>query len=138
METMETTQRRAPDDGAESSSEESDADVEEVEEDNETAKVLKMLEKVGSKPKMEIPMYEGSLNAEELMDWIRSIDQYFDYEEVEENKRVKFVVTRLKGHAAIWWDEVQTSRTRKGKSKIKQWDKMVSKMKAKFLPKDFI
>eukprot|EP00253_Pinus_taeda_P028343 PITA_28343 len=83
-----------------------------------------MLAKVGSKPKIEIPMYEGSLNAEELMDWIRSIDQYFDYEEIEENKRLKFAVTRLKGHAAIWWDELQTSRTRKGKSKIKQWDKM--------------
>ena len=114
-----------PDDGAESSSEESDAVVE-AEEENENVKFIKMLAKVGSKPKMEIPMYEGSLNAEELMDWIRSIDQYFDYEEVEENKRVKFAVTRLKGHAAIWWDEVQTSRTRKGKYKIKQWDKMVN------------
>lgn len=106
-------------------------------EENETIKIIKMLAKVGGKPKMEILMYEGSLNAEELMDWIRSIDQYFDYEEVEENKKVKFAVTRLKGHAAIWWDEVQTLRTRKGKSKIKQWDKMVSKMKAKFLPKDY-
>ena len=72
METMETTQRRAPDDGVESSSEESDADVE-AEEENENVKFIKMLEKFGSKPKMEIPMYEGSLNAEELMDWIRSI-----------------------------------------------------------------
>eukprot|EP00253_Pinus_taeda_P012323 PITA_12323 len=120
---METAQRRAPGERTESSSEESDEEVEAGEE-NETAKVLKMLAKVGSKPKIEIPMYEGRLNAEELMDWIRSIDQYFDYEEVEENKRVKFSVTRLKGHAAIWWDELETSRTRKGKYKIKQWDKM--------------
>ena len=127
METMETAQRRAPDVKTESSSEESEEEAEAGEE-NETAKVLKMLAKVGSRPKIEIPMYEGSLNAEELMDWIRSIDQYFDSEEVEVNKRVKFGVTRLKGHAAIWWDELQTSRTRKGKSKIKQWDKMVSKM----------
>lgn len=50
---------------------------------------------------------------------------------------MKFSITRLKGHAAIWWDELQTSRTRKGKSKIKLWDNMVSKMKAKFLPKDY-
>jgi len=100
METMETAQRRAPDEGAESSSEESDVDVE-AEEDNDNVKLIKMLAKVGSKPKMEIPMYEGSLYAEELMDWIRSIDQYFDYEEVEENKRVKFVVTGQKGHVAI-------------------------------------
>lgn len=73
METIETAQRRAPDEGAESSSEESATNVEEVEEDNETTKVIMMLVKVGGKPKVEIPMYEGSLNAEELMDWIRSI-----------------------------------------------------------------
>ena len=41
----------------------------------------------------------------------------------------------MKGHATIWWDELQTSRTRKGKSKIKQWDKMVSRLKFKFMPK---
>ena len=80
-------------------------------------------------------MYEWSLNGEKLMDWISSLDKYFDYEEVDDKKKVKFAVTRLKGHAAIWWDELQTSRMRKGTSKIKQWDKMVSKMKAKFMPK---
>lgn len=71
------------------------------------------------------------------MDSIKSIDDYFDNEEDEENKMVKFVVTRLKGHATIWWDKVQTSRMRKGKSKIKKWGKMVSKLKAKFFPKDY-
>jgi len=72
------------------------------------------------------------------MDWISSLDNYFDYEEeVDDKKKVKFAVTRLKGHATIWWDELQTSRARKGKSKIKQWDKMVSRFKAKFRPKDY-
>ena len=69
---------------------------------------------------MEILVYEGSLNAEDLMDWISSLDKYFDYEEVDDRKKVKFVVTKLKSHAIIWWDELQTSRIRKGKSKIKQ------------------
>ena len=50
---------------------------------------------------MEIPFYEGSLNAEELMDWISSLDKYFDYEEVDDKNKVKFAVTRLKGHASI-------------------------------------
>jgi hypothetical protein len=50
---------------------------------------------------------------------------------------VKFVVTRLKGHAAIWWHELQTSRTRKGRSNIKKWNKMACKMKSKFIPKDY-
>jgi len=45
-------------------------DVEEVNEENETTKVIKMLEKVGGRAKVEIPMYERSLNKKSL--WIRS------------------------------------------------------------------
>ena len=66
------------------------------------------------------------------------MEKYFDYEEeADDKKKVKFAITRLKGHATIWWDQLQKSRTRKGKSKIKQWDKMVSKMKTKFMSKDY-
>lgn len=136
METIEIAQRRTPDEGDDSAKEESFE--EEEEEANETIKVVKMLVKVGGKPKVEIPTYKGRLNAEELVDWIRSLEKYFDYEEeADDKKKVRFAVTRLKGHAAIWWDELQTSKIRKGKSKIKQWDKMVSKMKVKFMPKDY-
>jgi hypothetical protein len=62
---------------------------------------------MSSKTKMDIPVYEGSLNAEELLDWIRALDTYFDYEDIEEDKKIRHVVTKLKGHAALWWDELQ-------------------------------
>jgi hypothetical protein len=55
---------------------------------------------------MEIPMYKGNLDVEELLGWIRALDKYFDYEDVEEDKKVKHVVTRLKGNATLWWDEL--------------------------------
>jgi DNA-binding transcriptional regulator WhiA len=45
---------------------------------------------------MDILVYEGNLDVEELMDWIRALDKYFDYEDIEEEKNVKHVVTRLK------------------------------------------
>ena len=86
---------------------------------------------------MDIPVYEGNLDVEELLDWIRALDKYFDYEDVEEDKKVKHVVTRLKGHATLWWDELHADRCFKCKHKIKSWDRMVAKMKAKFIPKDY-
>ena len=43
----------------------------------------------------------------------------------------------MKGHAALWWDELQIHRERRGKSKIKNWDKMLDKIKIKFIPKDY-
>jgi hypothetical protein len=92
---------------------------------------------MGTREKMEVPMYEGNLNVEELLDWISSLDKYFDYEEIDDEKKVKHVVTRLKGHATLWWDELQADRRSKGKSKIKSWDRMVAKLKDKFIPKDY-
>jgi hypothetical protein len=65
------------------------------------------------------------------------MDKYFDYEEVDDEKKVKHVVTRLKGHATLWWDELQADRRSKGKQKIKSWDRMVAKLKDKFIPKDY-
>jgi hypothetical protein len=44
---------------------------------------------------------------------------------------------KLKGHAALWWDELQADRHSKGKQKIKSWDQMIAKMKAKFIPRDY-
>jgi len=71
------------------------------------------LEKVSGKPRMEIPLCEGNLNVDELIDWISLVDKYFSLEEVEDKKKVNFVVTKLKGHASIWWDELQKYRIKK-------------------------
>jgi len=82
-----------------------------------------------------VPMYEGNLDVEELLHWIRSMDKYFKYEDVDEEIRVRHVVTRLKGNAMLRWDELQAKRRSKGKQNIKSWNKMVAKLKDKFMPK---
>jgi hypothetical protein len=64
-------------------------------------------------------MYEGNLEVEELLDWVHDIDKYFNYIYIEEDKMVKHAVTRLKGHAALWWDELQAEHRSNGKKKIK-------------------
>ena len=71
-----------------------------------------------------MPTYEGSLTYEHFIDWISELDKYFEYDEVEEDKKVMLVVTKLKGHASLWWDNVQAKR-RKNKLMIKNWDRMV-------------
>ena len=71
------------------------------------------------RPNPELSIYDGSLKAENLIDWINEMDKYFEYEEIVENKRVKFSVTRLKGHAALWWENVQDERRKKDKPLIR-------------------
>jgi hypothetical protein len=77
------------------------------------------------------------LDVEEMLDWFIALDKYFDYEYIEEDKKVKHAVTGLKGHATLWLDELQADKRCKGKKRIKSWDRMVAKMKAKFIPRDY-
>jgi hypothetical protein len=137
---METTQRCGVSAGefSDSEVEEEAGHAEEVTaEDASTERLIKAIARMSSKTKMDIPAYEGSLDAEELLDWIRALDTYFDYEDIEEDKKVRHVVTKLKGHATLWWDELQANKRSKGKQKIKSWDRMIAKMKAKFIPRDY-
>ena len=72
LEDMETTQRRGADAGEFSDPEiEEEARHDEGEvsaEDAATERLIKAISRMGSKTKMDIPTYEGSLNAEELLD----------------------------------------------------------------------
>ena len=44
------------------------------------------------------------------MDYINALARYFDFEEIDDKKKVKYAVTRMKGHASIWWDELHINR----------------------------
>ena len=90
-----------------------------------------------SKPRLEVSSFAGGLNPEEFIDWINEMDKCFDYEEMGEDKRFKFAVTKLKGHAALWWDGVQVEIRRAGKKPIKSWTRMVAKLRGKFLSSDY-
>jgi hypothetical protein len=102
LEDMETAQRCTAGTGDVSESEsenEAGHDEEEVTaEDAANELLLRVVTRMSARAKMDIPVYEGNLDAEELLDWIRALDTYFEYEDVEEDKKVKHVVTRLKGH----------------------------------------
>ena len=75
-----------------------------------------------SKPTIEVVPYDGKLDPNDVLDWISDVE---------------IVVTRLKGHASLWWENLQMDRQRRGMEKIKAWPKMVNKMKNKFLPIDY-
>ena len=92
-------------------------------------KLFKALTKIGKRPKFKVPTFSGKLNPEELIDWINELEEYFEYEEIEDPDRVKFAKAKLKGHAKVWWQEVQLDRNNRGKDKITKWERMVAKLK---------
>ena len=117
LEDMETMQRRTTSAGDLSDSKrevEAEREKEVAAKDASNEHLIRAIARMGAKTKMDIPAYEGSLDAEELLDWIRALDTYFDYEYIED-KKVRHDVTKLKGHATLWWDELQENRHSKGK-----------------------
>ena len=109
----------------------------EPEEDQDEERLLRVLSRENSKPVVEVVPYDGKLDTNVVLDWIFDMEKFFEYENTPNNRKVKIVVTRLKVHASLWWEHLQTDRQRRGKEKIKTWVKMVNKVKKKFLPIDY-
>ena len=85
----------------------------------------------------EIPEFHGSLQAEEFLDWLATVEEILEFKGVPEDKRVPLVATRLRGRATAWWQQLKLTRHRVGKSKIKTWEKMKKHLRAAFLPYNF-
>ena len=138
LEAMETDKQRDPEAG-DISEPEDEEQREEAAPMQETPELRCFRSIMGatSRPRPEFPTYDGSLVEEQLIDWISEMDKYFEYDEVEEDKKFILVVTRLKGHLSLWWDSVQVERRRKNKPLIKSWDRMIAEMRDKFLSKDY-
>ena len=107
LEAIELGRHREPDLGDVSDPEEEGNDQEEgAAPESVEMKMLRSVLGSSSRPKPSLSTYDGNLSAEGLVDWIGELDRYFDYEEVEEDKKVKLVVTCLKGYTTLWWDSV--------------------------------
>ena len=76
-----------------------DTSDEEVPKEEETTietpevKILKSIIGASSSSRADVPFYSGSLNPEELIDWINAMNKHFDFAEVKEDKQVRFVAT---------------------------------------------
>ena len=53
-----------------------------------------------------------------MLDWISNMEKFFEYENTPDNRKVKIAITRLKGHASLWWEHLQIDRQRRRKEKI--------------------
>ena len=51
---------------------------------------------------MDFPTFDGSLHIEDFLDWIRTIEQFFNCMEISEEKQVKIVAYKLRGGASVW------------------------------------
>ena len=101
-------------------------------------RLIEAITKQGTSDKVEVPDFKG-LNPELFMDWIQELEKYFDIEGIEETdpRRTKIAASKMKSHAALWWENLHNLRKRQGKEKIKLWPKMLKLLKVNFMPFDY-
>ena len=94
-------------DKSEDEREEEQQNQEEKEEEEvlnpEEERLFKALTKIVKRHKFKVPTFSGNINLEELIDWINELEEYFQYKEIKDLNRVKFVKAKLKAHAKVWW-----------------------------------
>lgn len=88
--------------------------------------------------KVDIPEYDGKMDPDEFLDWMRTVERVFDYKQLTEAHKVKIVALKFRKYASTWWSNVCLQRERSGKDKIQTWFKMKKKLKEKFLPSYYI
>ncbi|KAI0498353.1 hypothetical protein KFK09_021594 [Dendrobium nobile] len=89
------------------------------------------------KVKMDIPFFDGHLHIEDLLDWEKAVENFFDYLDIDPDKQVKYVACQLKGGASAWWEQTIQSRWRDGRNQIRSWSRMKQLLRSQFLPTDY-
>lgn len=86
---------------------------------------------------MDIPEFQGGLKGGDLIDWLISVEEIMEFKEVSPNHRVPLVVMRFRGHAATWWKQLKTTRSRTGKEPINSLEKLTKHLRQTFLPYNY-
>ena len=93
--------------------------------------------------RVELPEFKGKFDPDEFPEWLSIVERIFEIQEVDEARKCKLVILRLKGYASsAWWGNIEaSSRVRNGKEKIRDWDKMKKekkKLRKRFVPKTYL
>jgi len=88
--------------------------------------------------KIDIPEFEGKPDPDDFVEWLQTIERIFEFKEISEDKKVKLVAPKLQKYSSLWWANLLTKRVRQGNGKIRTWEKMEAKLKARFLPPNYI
>jgi len=95
------------------------------------------LDKLTKRMKVDVPDFLGKLEPNVFEDWLTAIKDYFDWFSVSEDRKVRYVRMKLKGHARAWWGSVEEQLQRTHRSTVSNWAEMKERLKEKYLPIDY-
>ena len=92
-------------------------------------RLIKVVQGTSGKGMVDLPMYQGKMQSEEVLGWIEALENYFELEDIDEDKKVKIEKARLRGTTLTWWSIIQNGRIERGLDKISSWFRMKTMVK---------
>ena len=92
---------------------------------------------ITKKVRIEAPDFEGKVDATQFVDWLAAIEEYFDWYDITDDRRVRFSKIKLVGLAKIWWMGVEGDIRRMGLLPISTWEEMKAKLREKYMPTNY-
>ena len=71
--------------------------------------------------KIDVQEFDGSLDPEVFLEWLRGTERVFEYKDFDDKKRFKIATLKLTKHASLWYENLKNKRQRIGKEKIESW-----------------
>ncbi|XP_068644824.1 uncharacterized protein [Aristolochia californica] len=87
--------------------------------------------------KVEVPDFFGKLGPNVFEDCLTAMEDYFEWFSVSEDRKVRYVRMKLKGHARAWWSSVEEQLRRTQCAPVSNWGEMKERLKEKYLPIDY-
>ena len=87
--------------------------------------------------RVEAPSFDGSHQPSEYLDWEASMDQYFDWYPMAEERKVRLAKMRLTKVTKTYWLNVENLRGVRRQEPIYTWEDMKTQLRSKYLPPSY-
>ncbi|XP_031500273.1 uncharacterized protein LOC116264278 [Nymphaea colorata] len=84
--------------------------------------------------KIDIPVFDGSIDAEKLDSWLAQMETYFILYEFPGTERVAFARLKLTNHALAWWNGILASQEGHGIT----WEEFKRLLRLEFYPMGYL
>jgi len=102
--------------------------------ETQTMKLTVGMFTITRKVKVDVPSFDGKIDAITLSDWLVAMKDYFDWYEMFNIERVRFAKMKLVGPARKFWHTVTSHLKQIRQPPIEQWEVMKDRLKEKYLP----
>ncbi|KAL5715946.1 hypothetical protein ACHQM5_017696 [Ranunculus cassubicifolius] len=92
---------------------------------------------ITKKIRIDVPDFEGKVDPIIFADWLATIEEYFDWYDMCDERRVRFAKMKLVGLAKVWWTGVEGDIRRLGQPPIDTWQEMRAKLCGKYKPRNY-